>query len=129
MAVLSLALGIGANTAIYSFMDAITMRALPVQHPEQLAVIHWQSKDFSRRSSKHERHAPQRCPPWRNSPNYPYAAFDLFRGGSDVFSNLFAYAWGGRANTVVRARLKSWMPNWCPAASSAAWACILPPAA
>ena len=30
MAVLSLALGIGANTAIYSFMDAILMRALPV---------------------------------------------------------------------------------------------------
>ena len=33
-AVLSLALGIGANTAIYSFMDAILMRALPVAHPD-----------------------------------------------------------------------------------------------
>ena len=27
-------LGIGANTAIYSFMDAILLRSLPVQHPE-----------------------------------------------------------------------------------------------
>jgi predicted permease len=101
MAALSLALGIGANTAIYSFMDAITMRALPVPHPEQLTVIHWQSKEQpavieSMSGSRHKdaRHG-------NNSPNFPYAAFDLFRGGSDVFSNLFAYAWGGRANTVV----------------------------
>src|SRR5579884_1254060 len=33
MAVLSLALGIGANSAIYSFAQAILLRALPVQHP------------------------------------------------------------------------------------------------
>ena len=39
MAVLSLALGIGANTAIYSFMDAILLRALPVQRPEELVVL------------------------------------------------------------------------------------------
>src|SRR5438477_314386 len=45
MAVLSLALGIGANTAIYSFMDAILLRSLPVQHPEQLVVINWRAKD------------------------------------------------------------------------------------
>src|SRR5579863_3103557 len=43
-AVLSLALGIGANTAIYSFMDAIMMRALPVAHPEQLVVAGWHSQ-------------------------------------------------------------------------------------
>ncbi len=45
MAVLSLALGIGANTAIYSFMDAILLRSLPVQHPEQLVVVNWRAKD------------------------------------------------------------------------------------
>ena len=38
-------LGIGANTAIYSFMDAILMRSLPVQHPEQLVVLSWRAKD------------------------------------------------------------------------------------
>jgi hypothetical protein len=34
--VLSLALGIGANTAIFSLFYTIVMRALPVAHPEQL---------------------------------------------------------------------------------------------
>src|ERR1700730_16774681 len=39
MAVLSLALGIGANTAIYSFMDAILVRSLPVGRPQELVVL------------------------------------------------------------------------------------------
>src|SRR6185369_12951172 len=44
MAVVSLAFGIGANTAIYSFMDAILMRALPVQNPGELVIPNWQTK-------------------------------------------------------------------------------------
>jgi predicted permease len=39
VALLSLALGIGANTAIFSLMDAIFWRPLPVSHPEQLVSI------------------------------------------------------------------------------------------
>jgi macrolide transport system ATP-binding/permease protein len=48
LATLSLALGIGANTAIYSFMDAILLRALPVQNPESLVVFNWHSKAHPR---------------------------------------------------------------------------------
>ena len=36
LAVLSLALAIGANTALYSFMDALLLRSLPVHDPESL---------------------------------------------------------------------------------------------
>jgi hypothetical protein len=43
MAILSLALGIGANTAMYSFMDPILVRSLPVQNPEALVVLRWHS--------------------------------------------------------------------------------------
>ena len=44
LAALSLALGIGANTAIYSFMDAILLRSLPVADPASLVVLKWRSK-------------------------------------------------------------------------------------
>ena len=39
IAVFSLALGIGANTAIFSLLDQILLRSLPVHHPEQLALF------------------------------------------------------------------------------------------
>lgn len=41
LASLSLALGIGANTAIYSFMDALLMRSLPVRDPGSLVLLKW----------------------------------------------------------------------------------------
>src|SRR5438067_1664929 len=40
-AVLSLALGIGATTALYSLIDQIVLRALPVDPPERLVLIDW----------------------------------------------------------------------------------------
>ncbi len=44
LAVLSLALGIGANTAIYSFMESILLRSLPVPEPESLVVMKWRAE-------------------------------------------------------------------------------------
>ncbi len=39
VAILSLALGIGANAAIFSLMDAVLLSRLPVRHPEELVMI------------------------------------------------------------------------------------------
>ena len=47
-AVLSLALGIGANVAIASLMDIILWRSLPVPDARQLRLVQWQAPDFPR---------------------------------------------------------------------------------
>src|SRR6185437_5567685 len=39
--VLSLALGIGATTALYSLIDQVVLQALPVDHPERLVLVDW----------------------------------------------------------------------------------------
>jgi predicted permease len=44
VAILSLALGIGANTAIFTLIDQILLRSLPVKHPEQLVMLYQQGQ-------------------------------------------------------------------------------------
>ncbi len=43
VAILTLAMGIGANTAIFSLIDGILMRGLPVQDAQHLVVLRWSS--------------------------------------------------------------------------------------
>jgi predicted permease len=41
VAIITLALGIGANTAVFTLLDQAILRSLPVTHPEQLVRLHW----------------------------------------------------------------------------------------
>src|SRR4051812_228776 len=46
VAILSLALGIGANTAIFTLIDQILLRKLPVSHPEQLVMVYQKASNM-----------------------------------------------------------------------------------
>ena len=90
VAVLSLALGIGANTAIFSLIDTVMLRMLPVQKPEEL-------QQLLTRSAK------------GGTPNSSFTnpLWEQVRDQQDVFSGIFAWsptqfdlAQGGEAHYV-----------------------------
>lgn len=95
LALLSLALGIGANSVIYSFMDSILLRSLPVASPESLALLNWHSKEPRGARPNHVMHGMDGST-WlegngTTSGIFPYGAFELLKGNDTIFSSLFAY--------------------------------------
>lgn len=106
LAALSLALGIGANTAIYSFMDAILMRSLPVTDPAALIVVKWQAAVSSSGSPSVMRSMDghvYREGAGRVAPIFPFAAFErLQEASASVVSSLFAHKSAGSVNVIIR---------------------------
>jgi predicted permease len=109
LAVLSLALGIGANTAIYSLMESSLLRSLPVADPESLVVLNWHSRppQDGSKESVHVVHGLQGMF-WPGDKGalvtgiFPYGAFETLREENPVFSTLFGYVNGRNRNLAVR---------------------------
>ncbi|MBZ5583499.1 MAG: ABC transporter permease [Acidobacteriia bacterium] len=112
LAVLSLALGIGANTAIYSFMESILLRSLPVAGPESLAVLNWHSRPPERGSGEWVIHGLQGLF-WPGDKGdlvsgiFPYPGFETLREENPVFSTLFGYFNGHNRNLAIRGQAMS----------------------
>ncbi len=113
LAVSSLALGIGANTAIYSFMDAILLRSLPVPTPESLVVLNWHAQPGRDSVMKAMSGTTYDDPQSGVTAGiFPFPVFELLRKNDDVFSTVFAHCQyrdvrslnvtiGGRADLAV----------------------------
>src|SRR6266550_1082615 len=101
MAALSLALGIGANTAIYTFMDAILMRSLPVQNPEALALVQYSTKDFPAIAHGFSGSNFRDSHLGMVSGNIPFPAYEALRGGNRVFDSLFGFSNVGNLTMLV----------------------------
>jgi macrolide transport system ATP-binding/permease protein len=102
MAILSLALGIGANTAIFSVMDAVLRRSLPVPEPQSLVILSW-------RTPQREFYGSNRHNNSFREPNggfvggvFSYPAFELLRTHDEVFSIVFGYQGAGDLNLTFR---------------------------
>jgi macrolide transport system ATP-binding/permease protein len=114
LAVLLLALGIGANTAIYSFMESILLRSLPVADPESLVVLNWRSRppQNANRQWVHVVHGVQGLF-WPGDKGtlvsgiFPYRAFETLREDNPVFSTLFGYFNGRNKTLAIRGQAAS----------------------
>src|SRR5579871_1361462 len=104
LAILSLALGIGANAAIYSFMDAILLSTLPIAHPESLVIVNWHDAVRERASVIHgaSGNIHNDSETGATAGIFPYPAFELLRKYDAVFSSVFSYYPTRKVNVLIK---------------------------
>jgi predicted permease len=95
VAVLTLALGIGANTAIFSLVDAVMLRALPVRDQSRLVVLGWSAHKRPRRNGTSSFGDCASDRGGVNNPSgcaLPYPFFELIQSEKQAFSSATAFA-------------------------------------
>jgi predicted permease len=92
VAVLSLALGIGANTAIFTVLDAILLRSLPVKDARQVVVLSWVApKSVSMKLMRNLAMSNSLDARTDSSPAFSFPVYEQIRQGASSLSDAFAF--------------------------------------
>ncbi len=105
IAVLSLALGIGANTALFSVVDSVLLQKIPVQDPDGLVLFEWQAGKAFRTSGTSGYGAGDLPPGRRGSSSFNYSVYEAMQSqeGTPV-TDLFGFAALWQASVSVDGR-------------------------
>ncbi|HZU23913.1 MAG TPA: ABC transporter permease [Bryobacteraceae bacterium] len=103
-AVLSLALGIGANTAVVSLMDLVLWRDLPVPNPQQLTLVHWQGHGFPRDLTDGASGSMDKAGAWDVADFFSYAAYREMRRSAARLASVAAYSFADDVSITFAGR-------------------------